>query len=243
MKHYLTLYSSGMCGTWITWFISQHSNFHKYKSETIRTDNIITDLRCDGATWCFAPDDQDNAPDEAMTFEEYQKRWMIPESNNPSATKNCIKILPDHDLSWDEHQNSDIRQKLIKPMTGVIIPYLKPDSPFVNMLVNRNIFMWPDMDQMHETETIEEFWTLAINNTRKDVTNGKYNFCLPYTKVHYLNLESILMCEEHEYKALRDFIGEEPLDKWEDLVNNYRMQYICKDWRKLIKASQDNQEK
>ncbi|MDA9302576.1 hypothetical protein N8072_01630 [bacterium] len=241
MEHFLTLYTSGLCGTWITWFASQHDNFHKFEKETITTDGTITDLAVHGATWCFAPDTEDNAIDEAMTFDEYQKRWMIPYSRNPKATKNCIKVLPDHDLGWDEHQSTEVRQKVLKPFTGVIIPYLPHDSPFVKMLALRNCFMWPDMPH-GENETVEEFWTLALTNARRDMTVGKMNYVNSYAKTHYLNLHALLMCEEREYLDLCDFLGEEPLPKWEDHVNLYRTAFICKDWKTLIKKREESSE-
>lgn len=241
MEHFLTLYTSGLCGTWITWFASQHDNFHKFQKETISTDGVVTDLAVHGATWCFAHDSQDGAKDEALTFDEYQKQWMTPFSHNPKATKNCIKVLPDHDLGWEEHQSVELRKKVLKPFTGVIIPYLPNDSPFIKMLALRNCFMWPDMPH-GDGETVEEFWTIALMNARKNMSTGKMDYVKSYSKTHYLNLDALFMCEEREYLDLCSFLGEEPLDRWEDHVNFYRTTFVCKDWKQLIKKRNESSE-
>ena len=236
---FAVLYCSGMWGTWLTWFINQHKNFPQYNNTKIYVNGLHTDFACNGATWCFTVDTEDGAQDTPMTYEEYVENWLIPERKNHQATKNCMKLLPDHDWTWDNHYNNDeLIRRVFSHINGIILPYLPEDSPFLEMMDARNKFMW---DQHIEFD-MDDFWIEAANNSRKQIRNHYYDKFSPYASQLVLNIHNLFMCDENEYNALIEFIGEEPLKDWEQLVNNYRQTIVCKDWTKLKKEIQEKDE-
>lgn len=221
--NYVCLYTAGLSGTWLTWFVNQHANFPKYEFNKLKSHDMVTDLACDGATWCFTKDTENGASDEPKTFDEYIADWAIPESKNSTATKNCCKILPDHDLSWNHSE--DVFQTVLKPFSKIIVPYLPEDSPFVDMYAKRNRYMW---HENFDSDFGIDDYTAMITGVKEDISRGHYH---KFNKsVHALNLHNLLMCEEWEYNNLLGVIEEDALPDWETHVHNYRQQFICRDW-------------
>jgi len=234
-ENIVCLYTAGLSGTWLTWFINQHASFPQYTSTKLKSYGSITDLACNGATWCFTKDVEDGASDEPKTFDEYMNDWAVPESNNNLATKNCCKVLPDHDLSWD-HDEAVLRN-VMKPFNRIIVPYLLPDSPFVDMYAKRNRYMW---HANFDNDFGIDDYTDMILGVRQDIARGHY---LKFNKsVHNVNLHNLLMCDQWEYDNLLSIIDEDPINGWEHHVNDYRTRFICRDWDAMYnKIDKDNE--
>lgn len=235
-ENYACLYTAGLSGTWLTWFINQHANFPRYEFTKLKSHGMMTDLACDGATWCFTKDTENGSSDKPKTFDEYMTDWAIPESKNSSATKNCCKILPDHDLSWNHPP--EVLSNVLKPFSRIIVPYIPADSPFVDMYAKRNRYMW------HENFA-DDFgiadYTSMITGVKEDISRGHYH---KFGKnVHTVNLHNLLMCEQWEYSNLAAAIDEDHLDGWEDHVHTYRQQFICRDWGSMYDRLMENSEK
>jgi hypothetical protein len=131
MKNYLVLYNPGLCGTFLTWLITQHKNFPLYngnmKKYTNDLDEIKTlDIACSGGDWYinkhiskdsdYYMDIDQNGEREWVnsnldkgeslliwSFEENRRIRPIGERNNISFTKDCVKINPNHNLVNDDH--------------------------------------------------------------------------------------------------------------------------------------------
>lgn len=229
-KTYAVLYCSGMYGTWLSWFVGQHQDFPKYLSIPNNTDGKHTDYVVDGATWCFTEDTEDDADMEALTFEEYEHRWALPNLINKDALYNCIKILPDHDVSWDAHYKDDkMLSHIFENIDGIITPYLPSNSPFVSMFEERNKFMW----DFHDDQ--DDYWSIAATEWKEKVRGDYFKRGAIPRKSLQVNLHNLFTLDEKEYSSLCKFIDQPPLKNWEDHVNRYRTSIVNIDWKKLKK--------
>jgi hypothetical protein len=244
-QNYICLYKPGLAGTWLTWFVNQHKDFPRYKYQQLKTHGVITDLSCNGATWCFTKDTEDGSQDEPMTFDDYIKNWTEPESNNYCATHNCIKVLPDHDLSW-EHE-SDVLSEITSRANGFLYPYIKRDAKLLPFFANRWLFMWEEMYQgCSNGKVIDE--NVVMNMMAKSAhdirdANSRIRTVTGYKTCHGVDIDALLLCDQYEYNKLIAYINQPPIDNWEHLVNDYRQQFICRDWKKMLadrKKSEEN---
>ncbi len=226
---YAVLYCSGMYGTWLTWFINQHPDFPKYDKNKSFTDGHHTDWYCTGATWCFTDDIQDGALDKPLDFNEYEEHIANKLTRNNAAYQNCIKILPDHDMSWKKHYDNEylIRDMFAKNIEGIIIPYMPHDSHFIPYLVARNNIMWP--------ERIPQ-WDESIHTVITDIEVGKYKKFERYTNVHYLNFHEFLLGNQEEFHKLLLFIDSYGHEDWLEYINDLRDTLVTKDWDNLKKG-------
>ena len=119
MSNYLCLYTPGMCGSWLTWLINQHKNFPQYDLTSKDYTNDIgetktLDVGCFGADWhTYKYIQKKSSYYDENTVTEYiadghildytfkENRENNYENNNLSATKDCIKILPNHNSASD----------------------------------------------------------------------------------------------------------------------------------------------
>jgi len=222
MKNFACLYEPGLSGTWLSWFVNQHANFPNYECGDVDINGIVTDLYCDGATWCFRKDeDEDRCTDPPYTYDEYVKYVSNYDSRNRSAIKNCIKVLPDHDLSLLS-VDSDLFRAVLYPMDSVIIPVLSPGSPLIESYVARLRFMWGN-DRF-------DMYRLMIGEIYERMCDATYErkYQMP---VHYVHLDKLLNGDEQEYNLLLSAIDESPIDNWQQVVADYRVNFIEKDYK------------
>jgi hypothetical protein len=221
-----------MYGTWLSWFVNQHANFPHYNKTAVKVKGRHTDFCVDGATWAFTVDTEDGCDMPQMTYQEYLDYFVEKETVNKEATKNCIKLLPDHDLTWDAHYNSHEKLSYIfkDNINNVIIPFLPMDSPFVPNFIARCEFMWGD----HGTGK-ENFWQEVAEDHYERMKTGYYKKLETYgVSVHYLNLDDLFKCTTWEYKRLINFLNEQELEGWESLVSQYRTTIVNIDWAKKV---------
>lgn len=215
MENYFCFYNAGLSGTWLAWFVNQHSNFAQFEYEELDTDGIITDLCCDGATWCFMKDPEDDAGDEPMTFDEYVIEWSDEYSTNLNATKRCVKVLPDHDLSQDF--SKDMHDVVLDKVDKIIMPVMSPNSDMVECYANRLVLMW-EQDYNKYMDIISDLYKMYHGNL--------YDW---YDKpIHFVQIDKLLKCDENVYNSLCQFIDEEPLPNWKELVTDYKNKFIEK---------------
>ena len=123
MSNYLCLYAPGMCGTWLTWLINQHSNFPQYDlalksyNSSLEDGKIVRktlDVGCFGADWFtykYIPKESSyydentvaefKRMDHILDYTFKENRENNQRSNNSSATKDCVKVLPNHNSAKD----------------------------------------------------------------------------------------------------------------------------------------------
>ena len=229
----LVLYSSGLSGTFIAWFINQHNDFPKFDYDTLKTNRHVTDMACSGATWCFKEDTQDGALDQVETWEEYVNNTVSQYATRNEYTRVCSKILPDHDLTWPEH-TSEIKSDIVSHYSKVIMPYIPADSKLLPFYAKRMIVMWEDKFKMRGKDTSVEKLCVGLTevaNRGDQRPDGRY---YQHKPGHMINLDRLLMLDSFEYKHLCDFLDLEPLENWEYIVNGYRQRFICRDWNSIM---------
>jgi hypothetical protein len=233
-KNILCLYTAGLCGTWLSWFVNQHNKYPKFKYDALKTGNITTDICCDGATWCFTKDTQDGAEDKPLTWQEYLDTEVTNNANTNEYDRVCTKILPDHDLSWKTH-DPILKTELLGKFSKVIVPYINSDSPLVDHLAYRIKFMWEDKikENLGKQETDLDFYRSIVLGTKR--SDGNHGGQFDYGKdTLMVNLHHLLTLDEIEYRNLVTFIDSEPLENYESYINQYRTTFICKDWTSLL---------
>ena len=219
MKNYFCFYDAGLSGTWLAWFINQHGNFPQYYCDEHEVDGVVTDLCCDGATWCFREDIEDGCEDTPYTYDGYVRRISNRHSQNNQAIKNCIKLLPDHDLSQLD-VDSELFDEVMKPIDHIIMPVLDIDSEMVDSYTKRQSFMW-GLDSKMYNGSIREIY----DNMNNGVYEQKFN-----KPIHYVHIDQLLNGNDDEYGKLLNVIGEDPLENWKELVVDYRVNFIEKDY-------------
>ena len=210
MKTYLVLYEAGKAGTWLTWFINQHHSFPNYMSALQeRNLPVQVDINCQGADWWF----------EKQSFKNNRLYKLNNFSTNNNATKDCIKVLPNHELR-DGPDNVDVEQlKGIlnsSSIKNIIIPHLYEEmyDPFrmrwkllLKEKGSNRYKSWNDID-------MKEFMDYHIENKTYEVFSD--------TKVHYMDIGKLVMGNLREYSKLLSFIEEEPLEDFKTITNDYR---------------------
>lgn len=198
----LVLYEAGKSGTWLTWFINQHSNFHKYEyKKQHRNLSKQVDIACNGADWYY--EKEDYSTNRTRCHNQY--------SNNKNAFKDCIKVLPNHNLTnFGEHRftiNKSVLRGISFNIDKIIIPILSD--------IMYDEFLWR--------------WKLLLNEKNSDLTdiemlrwqNENMN---SYEGLdhHFLDIGKLITGCEEEYNSLLTFIEEESIENWKEIVYNYK---------------------
>lgn len=202
----LILYEAGKSGTWLAWFINQHKNFPKYDYKLQeRKLNKQVDVACNGADWW----------PENETFDQNRKDAFRLHSNNITSTKDCIKVLPNHELrdSLSQDVDKELLRRYTHKIDKVIIPIIT--------------------DTMHDE--FKQRWCVLLNEKGEnvdyddiDITHWQnYNIRSGNYKnfdfdVYTVDIGKLVSGSEHEYTNLLSFIDEEPIENWKEIVYNYK---------------------
>lgn len=219
MKNYFCLYHAGFSGTWLTWFINQHASFPQYRKANLLTDSTVTDLCCHGATWCYKPDDMSGISyDIPCTYDQYVNDISMRYTRNNIATKNCIKVLPDHALA-DQDNNSDLLAEVMSHADYIIMPVLNPDSHMASLFERRAEFMWSSI--LDTPINIMGYYSQVLSGHFEDRFNKP---------IHYVHIDQLLNGNDAEYTKLLEIINESPLDNWKQIATDYRVDFIERDY-------------
>jgi hypothetical protein len=210
MKTYIVLYEAGKSGTWLTWLINQHYNFPKYNSE-LQNRKLPTqvDINCLGADWW--PDKQ--------SFKNNRLSKTIQHCNNDNAIKDCVKVLPNHEL---RAHITDIDIEKLKAIlkssniNNIIIPHLF-EQMYDPFRMRWNLLLKEKGDNKYKSWdeiNMKEFMDYHIENKTYEV--------FPDTKVHYMDIGKLVMGNLREYSKLLSFIEEEPLEDFKTITTDYR---------------------
>jgi hypothetical protein len=193
------LYTAGLSGTWLSWFINQHSNFPQYPFHYICSNRSNTDVGCPGATWDFQQGDFQNY----LASYDHQKEIV-----NTEYKKTCHKVLPDHDLSKSDHS-------ILDNFTHVVFPFIDiKNSSWVEKYAQRNSVMWPNKKR----DTLDFF-----ENFSHDLFSSSYYDYFKNNKTYHLvNIADLLEGSHDEYLKLIKFIQEDPLPEWKDYAYEYQ---------------------
>jgi len=198
----LVLYEAGKSGTWLAWFINQHNNFprYDYKEQNRNLDKQV-DIACNGADWW--PENQ--------SFKENRRLAKEIFSNNTNSTKDCIKILPNHNLFQQNsmYVNRSLLKKYTSDIDKVIIPIV------TDVLHDQFLERW----KLLLKEKGSAIKNVEILNWQNNNFENYKNLGFEY---HFLDIGKLISEDELEYKNLLSFINESPIDNWKELVYNYK---------------------
>lgn len=209
------MYKPGWIGTWIMWFINQHSTFPQYEIVTNNgdreDDSFPTDYICKGGSW-FWGDGQSFT--DSSTNQTERNRVI-----NKSVTNRCYKTFPDHHFT-DEQENVQDFIDSIDFDYNVIIANVT-NARHLEILARR----FTDIIELDEDEDAPRYESvLAENINDSNRINIEKNY---YTKIehkansiYYVDVGKILFDKDNtEYSKLLDYINEKPIDNWEKMAD------------------------
>lgn len=266
MKNYLLLYSGGLCGTWLTWLINQHANFPQYSKSNKnyindKKEQTPIDIGCYGADYYIYNHLQadDNriitepgrsaklVAEYNLSFEE--NRLVRPSHNfrgyNDSFTKDCIKVIPYHDLTIEGWLGiRKVNEELLKTIVDEVQPekiILPIYNPLNDVLFKRWLmlqFLWKSgednnaaltygkipysivnsekLEKWHLRHSNDQRWSW-INQSKWIVENNPYG-----NNIHYVDIEKLLWDGDDEYLKLCGAINETPKDNIQEIITSYR---------------------
>mgnify|MGYP000648554573 CR=1 FL=1 len=197
MNNYLVLYRPGFGGTWLGWFINSHKNFAQYPFyKKARIRGVTTDVGCDGIDWIIEEDFY-------TTFVENRKKSHTRYATNLSHTKDCVKVLNNHELSVTK--NDIIDQELL----NVVCTEIKPNKIIVPILNN------------HLVDEFIRRWNIKTSWVDYLIKEQPYHN-QPYADVYYCDIGKLISDDGEEYALLCEAIGEEPNDNAREQLDWYK---------------------
>ena len=184
-----------------------------------------------------------------LSFEE--NRLIRPSHNhrgyNDSFTKDCIKVIPHHDLTIDSKEGLGIRkvdEKLLKTIVDevqpekIILPIYNPLNDVLFKRWTMLQFLWKSREYDNAALTHGEIsysivnseklerWHLLYSNDRQLVWINQSKWIVennPYgNNVHYVDIEKLLWDGDDEYLKLCCAINETPKDNIQEIITSYR---------------------
>lgn len=221
-SRFAVFYEAGMCGTWLAWFVNMHKNFPaaELNPEYYWNDGVLSDYSSTGSNWTTHLDHENeptynsdvhlNLEDQLQAHRDHGTRV-----SRPDAPKWCVKLLPDHAMCMCPREKL---YEVLDQIDAAIVPYAEND--FVKPLARRYEYLRPDWFQAPEYSH-----ELRIHDIRREAFLERLNdqgkvYKIVSNHVPYLPIDiGKLYCyNDEEYKKLVDFIDEEPLDNWKELV-------------------------
>jgi len=218
MKTVLVMYSNGLSGTWLTWFINQHAGF----PDRLELDREFSDptqpAQCTDyttqANWWY-----DNQSWEQ--FMEYVERMDYPNNGEERDYfyKLAFKVSPYHEFCGpgmdDNHgampsvavaHNAAAYTIINSRAKAVIAPIVK--TTFFKPIYNRLVSIRPDI---HVDKNPENWYNKRIHKYINDVLN---------VPVFKLDIGKLFTLDENEYTRLVDMLNIPKLDNWKEIVTS-----------------------
>lgn len=204
---YPVMFNAGLHGTWLTWFINQHSNFVQSKVLIRNTINgIVTDYGIRDGWWHTQQEDPTDLKYEdshkLFTFSEYIKdcqncrKW-----SNPYADKVALKLFPHH-IAWQfKNTCGSILQECNAKIT--IIPYM--NEVLANEISARYNIIRPNSN---------------INFiVTKELVLEQCGFIEEWTNIYLVDIGKLITKDKNEYHKLCLAIDEKPIPQWKELCD------------------------
>jgi len=231
-KLFLVWHDSGWPGTWLLWFINQHTNFPKFKGRYLYSPvagatgskyefDLPLHYSCEGVSWHIntkMPNDRNYLPKLAktesrdMSLQEHKKLVMSTVEYDKKFTSIALKLSAQHcpgrARTWQI--NSDIL-KQCKPYKNIMM--IAGDYEW---LVGRRLYdLTLDDSAKVRREKLKSTYVKMI-----DMKNVTTNF--PYlaeTAPNYIvNIGRLLNENQGEYDNLIRALETEPRNDWKKLV-------------------------
>lgn len=218
MKTFCVLFSNGLSGTWLTWFINQHVGFpDRLELDVEYSDPNYPDRVTDYTTqprWWY----DDNSWEEFMTYVERMDHPNERE-NEPGIRwgfdKLAFKVQPYHEffgpgMNWEAAKTACKYVLDESNCKQVIVPIC--NEVLYTSIYNRLVAIRPEY-------TIDKNPKNWYNN--KLYTHIQHEFQIPVLR---LDIGKILDGNDSEYHELCKVLEVDALNNWKDLVNACREQ-------------------
>lgn len=230
---YAVVFSPGLSGTWLAWFINQHRNFPQFDIQPVHRLDIHTDYALPVANLIYREYNSDIHQDKNNTFKKSTTPGLIQEvkqytgTQNPDFIKLCVKLFPEHRFNRDEHLIANVLSEF--NITHVIYPYVAD--------VNRDMIT----DRLFALKRM--FFPPIGNVEMDDFLNETMMSLLPgqpladlhkHTNLVTIDIGKFLATDETEYNKILNAIQEPPLDNWKQLVDEMRNNVYCNDLSPLL---------
>lgn len=235
-KLFLVWHDSGWPGTWLLWFINQHTNFPKFRgsylfspvpgpSESTKFEfEMPLHYSCDGVSWHIKtkmPTARNFLPkyvrdkftnDDSITLEQHQKYFMKECKYDESFTSIALKLSAQHNPGkarlWQI--NSDIAKecKVHKNIMMIAGDY--------EWLIGRRLYDLTLEDKpQHRREKLKSTYVKMID--MKNVTTN-FPYLAENAPNYIINIGRLLNEVEGEYLNLVRALETEPREDWKKLV-------------------------
>lgn len=226
MEHYLLIYMSGLSGQWLAWFINQHKNFTQYKTYLETNEIGASEYKSPGTHWLNfkvdrMPDHETgewwDTRDYDGSFRHYVEKTVPRYIINKNATKNALQVIEHHEM-WTLPQENIMQTIGDMNPAGIIILHIHPADLFTKLIEARSHALFKDIAPSWKTpkstSVITSEWYDAVCESKFfDFLHTDYN-------VKYIDMGKFLRCEDSEYKSLLEFIDEDPIHEWKDMVSD-----------------------
>lgn len=209
------MYKPGWIGTWMVWFINQHSKFPQYNLELNYGDRhdptLPTDFICRGGSWFER---------EGHSFKHSQNSASeLASIVNVEATHRCYKTFP-HDYPDDSIEVNTFVENIKKEVSEyhVIIPYAKNEH-HIKILARRFVDII-ELDEDEEAPSLNQI----MNEFSEMAKNKNY-----YSKVqsvaksvYLLDVGELMFGPDHIkeqiYLELLNYINDKPIELWKNHI-------------------------
>jgi len=201
MKVYSVSYNAGTGGTWLTWFINQHSGFQNYPIEF--NEQALDYTVGDDLMWHY-----DNTS------------WVDTVAQNTWNDKSNVvyKLFPQH--SWidvdNKYPDRDIELLDSSNTIGIIVPYVNEELK--QEFVKRNV---THFDVSVERSVLNLDYS-RIYCTSSDPQQNQYSRYDNRYGVTTIDMGKLLQCNTNEYHQLLKTIHVDELQNWKQLCAEYK---------------------
>ena len=202
-------YFPGDCGTFVSWFISQHQGYIGAKASLKVHDPVPNEVVSDSTTWDW----------RAETWDQ-QKQTRI---ENWAGEDVAFKTYTEHNCTnTDKHPDWEMQQFWDRVQT---VPRLN------------SVALWVLPEHLHRFESrlshcFESYAEGASAETYYSNRSGEYQELervhsehLSTIDLHWTNVYSLIFEQDlQEYQRLIEFLSTEPIEHWRTIMSFYQLQ-------------------
>ena len=202
-------YFPGDCGTFISWFISQHQGYIGAKAQLKVHDPVPNEVVCESTTWDW----------RAETWEQQQQTRV----ENYAAEYIAFKTYTEHNCTnTDDHPDWEMQQfwDRVKSVPELNSVALWVPEQHLHQFQSRLDHCFNSYDEGDSAETYysnrsDEYEELAQVHAEQFAP----------VPLHWCNVHALIFEQDvEEYHQLCEFLGVEPLDRWRTLMSFYQLQ-------------------
>lgn len=197
-KYYTGFWCQGSCGNFIIYLMSCHAGFYKHDYRTYHAndrDNVFKDshLQLNLPTWKH--NSTTHKRRRELSFDYYYFKNGLNKHNKKVAFKQLPHGYDTKRILTEDHKKINF--------------FIIEGGNNVKWLIDRNARLRGTKKYLDET-------SFQYPKLKKHLKKNNY------TNTLFLDITKILTCDEEEYIKLCDWIKEEPLPNWKEIVQDYK---------------------